>query len=96
MTNNQLTVFVLVAVGVYDQGIYGVFTDQEKAVAHANALIDVSDWHHSFRIEAVILNSPKEADQTLIGWPSGTTSVKRREGPRPTIEGAGIGEDSTP
>ena len=83
-----MTLFVLVACAVYDHGIYGVFTDKEGAVAHAEVLIDASDWHHSFRVEEVTVDEPRKADHTLIGW----TGTKR--GKRPGIEVVGIGEET--
>jgi hypothetical protein len=61
-------VFVLIACAVYDQGIYGVFSNGGAAVAHGETLWDESDGHHQFRVERWSVGQAREADRTIYGW----------------------------
>ena len=75
-------VYVLIAEAVYDQGIYGVFSNEEAAVTHGESLYDDSDGHHSFRVERWAVGQAREADRTIywVADPQGRkASQTRRE-----------------
>ncbi len=60
-------VYVLVATAVYDQGVYGVFTTEQEAVDHAEALLDESDYHHTFRVDRRTIGVAVPVDEKLTG-----------------------------
>ena len=78
--------YVLLAESVYDQGIFGVFSTEKAAFAHAMALLENprNDLHHSFRIEPHIVGEGREFGSPLEGW---EYDWEQREGIKPVRAG---------
>jgi hypothetical protein len=64
-SKGSVVVYVLIATAVYDQGVYGVFTTEQEAVDHAEALLDESDYHHTFRVDRRTIGVGLPSDQKL-------------------------------
>lgn len=62
-----MDVWIVTMVAMYDHGCGGVFTSEDAAREHAQALADDSDGHHDFRIERLRLDAPVWLDGR---WPS--------------------------
>jgi hypothetical protein len=54
------TLFVLVATAVYDQGVVGVYTSEERAYRAAEEIWPHTDGHHAFRIDQREVNKTYE------------------------------------
>jgi hypothetical protein len=74
-------VYVLIATAVYDQGVYGVFITEQEAVDHAEALLDESDYHHTFRVDRRTIGVGMPSDKKL-----GEVSHRHKPGSRWALE----------
>jgi len=77
-----MTVWVLILTAVYDQGVYGVFSDKQKAIDYAEHLLDESDYHHTFRIERWTVDT-RGGDLKRLVSPYG--GERRPDAKRPTL-----------
>lgn len=70
-----MDVWIVTMNAVYDHGCGGVFSSEDAARGHAQALADDSDGHHDFRIERLTLDDPVWLDGRWLGW----TKRRKRE-----------------
>lgn len=79
-----MTVWLVIAKGVYDQGCFGVFSTVDAAQTHALHLWNGSDGYHTLRIESFVVDFPvpdavdEWMESTLGGSESDATTTKRR------------------
>lgn len=77
-------VYVLIASAVYDHGVYGVFATKQEAVAHAEALLDESDYHHTFRVDRRTIGAGLPPDKRLGDAMNRGTGIYEKA--RPIVE----------
>jgi hypothetical protein len=94
MSEISMTMYVLVATAVYDQGVIGVYSTEEHAREVAGKIWPKTDGHHYFRIDVVTLGETYEQSfdytwNSSSGWGEELAAeelAKRRGGREPHIE----------
>lgn len=75
---SEFVVWTVTAEAVYDHGCYGVFSTLDAAEAHARALWDRSDGHHTLRVDRFVVDVGLKDDGKVVGYGDDAERAARR------------------